>query len=80
MVLELTEYRNLHKLFDMKAEKYQNMCNYKRGSPLHNLGGESLLQVIWFAELLNKSGRKEKYEILRGTPGGGRKVRILATA
>ena len=40
----------------MKAEKYQNMCNYKRGSPLHILGGESLLQVIWFAKLLNKPG------------------------
>ena len=44
------KYRNLHKLFEMKVEKYKNMCNYKRGSPLHILGGESL---IWLFGLLS---------------------------
>ena len=54
LVLELMKNGYLYKLFDMKGGKHQIMCNYKRGSPLHLLGGES--PMIWFAELLDGSG------------------------
>lgn len=56
LVLELMKNGYLYKLFDMKGRKHQIMCNYQRGSPIHLLGGESPMEVILFAELLDESG------------------------
>lgn len=56
LVLELMKNRYFYKLVDMKGRKHQIMCNYKRGSSIHLLGGESPMEVILFAELLDESG------------------------